>query len=298
MQKDDTIHLGAFSKMQPAVNFANYHEVSATTVWGPRTIPDFQFIYVVKGNPMLEMGDYQRELTTGDCIFLGPESPHLFSAGGQTPLSILSLHFDWNRDSPEPIHPVEGIRTCTSADLSKRINSYVIDLSGVGDVMIPHYVVIPELEGSLRQIVEEYQSERPEYEVALRGLLMHLLIAFLRSNIYGYDPSSATQKKIAPVLEAIRKKPEKAWTTIEMAALTGYHATYFAAIFKKVVGHSPKHYVVLERIRHAKMLLMQGNKIETISRQLGYTSVHYFCRNFKQMTGFTPSEYRRRNVEL
>ena len=28
-----------------------------------------------------------------------------------------------------------------------------------------------------------------------------------------------------------------------------------------------------------------------ISEQLGYTSIHYFSRQFKKVTGMTPSEY-------
>jgi AraC-like DNA-binding protein len=135
--------------------------------------------------------------------------------------------------------------------------------------------------------------------MALRGMLIHLLTEILRNNMYGYDLASSERRKITPALEAIRKQPDKVWTTLELAEMTGFHPTYFASLFRKIVGHPPKHYIVLERIRHAKMLLLrQEDKIETISRQLGYTSVHYFCRNFKQITGFTPSEFKRRNFEL
>ena len=46
------------------------------------------------------------------------------------------------------------------------------------------------------------------------------------------------------------------------------------------------------KINAAKQLI-RTNKMNftQISEQLGYTSIHYFSRQFKKVTGMTPSEY-------
>ena len=46
------------------------------------------------------------------------------------------------------------------------------------------------------------------------------------------------------------------------------------------------------KIETAKTMLREGDgNITQIADRLGYASVHYFSRYFKQATGMTPSEY-------
>jgi YesN/AraC family two-component response regulator len=52
------------------------------------------------------------------------------------------------------------------------------------------------------------------------------------------------------------------------------------------------------RIEHAKKLLAQGTqKMEMLGSQCGYQSVTGFWVAFKQATGFSPREYRKRLQE-
>jgi hypothetical protein len=41
--------LGPMGLLLPAVNYANIQNVTAGMVYGPRTIPDYQLVYVVSG---------------------------------------------------------------------------------------------------------------------------------------------------------------------------------------------------------------------------------------------------------
>jgi YesN/AraC family two-component response regulator len=48
----------------------------------------------------------------------------------------------------------------------------------------------------------------------------------------------------------------------------------------------------IQRTRKAKCYLPSGEKIELIAARLGYASIHYFSRNFKEYTGLTPTEFK------
>ncbi len=63
-------------------------------------------------------------------------------------------------------------------------------------------------------------------------------------------------------------------------------------LFRSRIGHGIScHYQQL-KIDRAKMLIREKQyNFTEISQQLGYSSVHYFSRHFKQITGMTPSEY-------
>ena len=46
------------------------------------------------------------------------------------------------------------------------------------------------------------------------------------------------------------------------------------------------------KVEYAKELIREKNQNFTqISEYLGYSSIHYFSRQFKKITGMTPSEY-------
>ena len=48
------------------------------------------------------------------------------------------------------------------------------------------------------------------------------------------------------------------------------------------------------KVEQAKILIREGNyNFTEISELLGYSSIHYFSRHFKQATGFSPTDYAR-----
>lgn len=63
-------------------------------------------------------------------------------------------------------------------------------------------------------------------------------------------------------------------------------------IFKDCCGLGIIEYFSLMKINAAKeMIRMNRMNFTQISEQLGYSSIHYFSRQFKKVTGMTPSEY-------
>lgn len=63
-------------------------------------------------------------------------------------------------------------------------------------------------------------------------------------------------------------------------------------IFKEQCNLGIIEYFSLMKINASKeMIRLQRMNFTQISEQLGYTSIHYFSRQFKKITGMTPSEY-------
>lgn len=68
---------------------------------------------------------------------------------------------------------------------------------------------------------------------------------------------------------------------------------YLSVLFKSETGQNLSDYVTQCRMEKAKSLLKQTQlKIQDISRLTGYPNAKYFMSVFKQMVGFTPTEYR------
>ncbi len=74
-----------------------------------------------------------------------------------------------------------------------------------------------------------------------------------------------------------------------------FHLSYerFRKRFTAEVGVSPVRYRLLRRIDLAKTLLAEHLPIKAIAERLGYCDLYFFSRQFKQVTGQTPAEFRR-----
>lgn len=147
------------------------------------------------------------------------------------------------------------------------------------------------------QIVNEFAKQEPGYTSVLKGLLLQLLTGVVRHQLQPPNFND-TYQKIAPAIQAIRGDIQKNWKVNELAKICGYHPTYLTEMFQTAMRCSPKHFMMLERIASAKNMLVEGSSVAFIAQHLGYNSVHYFCRTFKNMTDMTPTEFRRRYTAL
>ena len=89
-------------------------------------------------------------------------------------------------------------------------------------------------------------------------------------------------------MAAIKDNPAANWTTPRLAKLCGYHPNYFSQVFQAATVIHPQRYLMGARIQLAKSLLMSSKSVQEISGEAGYTSVSYFCTQFKLLTGMTP----------
>ena len=84
----------------------------------------------------------------------------------------------------------------------------------------------------------------------------------------------------------------------DIAAALDISQSYFYKIFKEYTGLSPYQYLTQIRLNHARTLLTTtAHQIKYISFVVGFDSVSHFIRHFKKLTGFTPAEYRKKQMK-
>ena len=80
----------------------------------------------------------------------------------------------------------------------------------------------------------------------------------------------------------------------DLADICRFSETHFRRQFLSIMGTSPHHFITAARINRACILLITTNSsILNIAGTVGMSSIASFNRNFKQLTGQSPSEYRR-----
>ena len=83
--------------------------------------------------------------------------------------------------------------------------------------------------------------------------------------------------------------------TAELAALVGYTEYYLTEKFKKETGQSVSSYIRYAKVERAKVLLESTElSVREIAEQLAFNTVNYFIQSFRETTGYTPAQYRKR----
>lgn len=83
------------------------------------------------------------------------------------------------------------------------------------------------------------------------------------------------------------------WTVERMAKRVNLSPSRFHALYKNIFGKSPVDDLIQARIQNAQNALLFSNlSVSEIAKELGYSNLPHFIRQFKAITGTTPTKYR------
>lgn len=87
---------------------------------------------------------------------------------------------------------------------------------------------------------------------------------------------------------------EEDFSVKKAASYVGMSGNYFISLYKEVTGQGFWDYVTSLRIRRAtELLVTTDDTIGNIARAIGYKNEYHFSRKFKEITGDSPSQYRK-----
>ena len=81
----------------------------------------------------------------------------------------------------------------------------------------------------------------------------------------------------------------------DLAALVGYTEYYLTDKFKNETGQSINSYIRFAKVERAKVLLISTETpIKAVAEALAFNTVNYFIKSFRDTTGYTPAQYRKK----
>ncbi|MDD3251150.1 MAG: response regulator [Lachnospiraceae bacterium] len=135
---------------------------------------------------------------------------------------------------------------------------------------------------------------KEEFLLLLKEVISHIQEAQLTTRLI-VDAATAdtTAKKILLYIQEHFTDPE---LTLAMVS-DHFHLSqsYVTRIIKQEKGNSFSELLTMLRLDKAVSMLAdpQDYKLVVIAEACGYSSQHYFCRVFKNSTGYTPMEYKK-----
>lgn len=138
---------------------------------------------------------------------------------------------------------------------------------------------------------------RPTSHGALTNLKFRELLIKLARSCESQSASANLKPSTVAQLRLVRSQVfsqlERGWTVGDMAALAYISPSRFHAVYRQLFGISPTDDLIRARIDTAKTRLTNSEEsVHALAEALGYRNVTHFCRQFKQLTGLTPSQFR------
>ena len=250
-----------------------------------------RFYYILEGKfEWVINGEYYTLYPTDLAIILPGQE--LYAQKGYLEIGSLywlNLHLDiQNTGSKNALHKWSSITSLEFISIKKNlfVNS------------VPVISRLKDAGSIFSQLRNELFNQEIGYVTQVNHLLDELLIIITRKltqqNISQRDFSQTFFK----LEETLRKDLSYHWTVDEMAALVGLGTTSFSDKVKSFTGFSPMNYLINIRISEAIKLLKKPNAHMTnIALETGFYSSQHFATTFKKLTGYTPSQFRKNNIQ-
>lgn len=141
-----------------------------------------------------------------------------------------------------------------------------------------------------KKLMELCCDNSPTKHTLIRNFLSLLVIELFSIK---ENELNSEEQDLAFILEYINRHIGETIALEELAERYGVSLSSFKSLFRKKVGMPPREYILREKIKIAKNLLITTTKnVTEIAMELGFDSGQYFATVFKRYTYQTPKEYR------
>ncbi|SHL85336.1 AraC family transcriptional regulator [Chryseobacterium polytrichastri] len=247
--------------------------------------PEIELVYVEASNGIRHVGKDISGFTESDLLLIGSNVPHLnFDYGIQTECKqlVLQMKETFLKDLILPIPEFENIK-----HLLER--SYLgLSFSGETKKMVVeklHFIRDKNSFESLIGFIEILQILANSTEVKELNSEDTRIKWFLNDKI-----------RMGTIYDYIDENYDKKPNVNEIAKIVSLSTPAFCRYFKKQTNMTFTDFVNNYRINQAKMFLLKDYSVTEVCFQVGFESLSYFNKLFKQHVGETPSAFKKKHL--
>lgn len=254
----------------------------------------WEFCFVDKGEVSVTAGDSSIVLKRGDIAFHKPNEFHTLKAFGGTTPNLVVVSFQC--ESPYMDFFQDKVLRADEAEKNLLAEIIIESKNCFTNRLDDPYSI---------KMVRRGTPDAALSEQIIRINLEHFLIHLFRR----YSNQLSTGKKITSVIpkstktksdselfsrvkEYMEQNLSEHITIEEICRQSLLGRSQLQKIFRDRCGLGVIEYFSMMKINAAKEMIRTNRlNFTQISEQLGYSSIHYFSRQFKKITNMTPSEY-------
>lgn len=251
---------------------------------------EIEFGYVLNGNMVIEYTGHKVNLSPGDGFFINSNELH-----AMRPL---------NDGSCETVNIVFSAEVIAGAPHSIYENKYVLPLMANREVAVVPLFQTEAWQKSLLSLLKkaflDYTGAGCGYELLTRNHLSSAwLLLFEKSGHPALADRRAHNIHMKKALTFIHKNYMQPVSLKDIAQSANMSARSCCRYFQKQLGMTPFAYLLEYRIKIAAELLLNTDKpVTEICFETGFHDASYFTKTFRELTGYTPTSFRRNKSGL
>jgi AraC-like DNA-binding protein len=222
--------------------------------------------YIIKGGAKYTINGTDYDVSAGDLLYLPAGSVRAGFTYPDRLMHCFSVNFDL-----------------------KKIGG---DTAPLSLPTVSHIGCKNELIGFFHELVHIWLDQDRGYKIKSGGVFLLILSQILEYAVFNADSSGGDYRIKKIVRYIIRHYFEKI-TVKKMADMAGLDTAYFGQLFKHETGETMSQYLKKTRIKNAENMLRSGEYINigAVAEQCGYPDIYHFSKQFKAVTGISPSKY-------
>lgn len=247
--------------------------------------PQYELIYISKSSGIRFVGDNVSQFGPGELVLVGPYLPHLwrndasYYENEDKEVATIVIKFTKDFVGAELFNRMEFLQVNTmlekakfglsfNPEVGKRMNDLLMNFI---DLSAPKQII------TLLDILHDLSLEEGE--------------VLSSSDMRQYTQDNA--QRIDKVLKYISNNYASDITLNDISDVASMRTTSFCRFFKQITSQSFVQYLAEVRIQNAKRLLAQEDyTINEVCDYVGFQTISNFNKQFKRITGMTPSQFR------
>ncbi len=256
----------------------------AGATFGPRTMRDFELVWIIEGNVVYHADDQTVACPPGSITLSRPGMRQAFTWDAHQPTRHAYVHFEveaWPASWPAPRQwPL--VRAMPEGDVVRPLMRYVLSWC--------------------KRLALE-QDAAAKGQAGGQWAMAALLEAYVHGPLtqtFEHEPDhpEPVQRVWRYVRQTLDEDPATPLKLADLAAAAAVTPEHLCRLFARSVNMGPMEMVQFMRLDRAVTLLAHSNlSVQQIADRCGFVSPNHFSRRFKQAYGHSPSEVRRRVAE-
>ncbi len=146
----------------------------------------------------------------------------------------------------------------------------------------------------VESLEKELEKQEPGFRLMARSTFAQLVCYLSRCYGQSREESSRALLRIGKAISHIEENINQDIDLDALAKIAHMSRRNFTRAFRNAMGRSPIEHLIHLRVAHAMDLLDHSElNITEAGFQSGFTDSNYFSRQFRKVTGISPTEYRK-----
>lgn len=247
------------------------------STFGPRTLKDYEFLWMAEGHSWAEWNGKRYDLPPGSFSLIKPGTRDYYEWDPKVKTQGVYVHFYFKHGGAEL--PPEDSWPATR-------------VLPEGDILRP----------LMRQVLWLLDRRTPERMELVQGAMRQMLGAYVLGDVQtGGEVARTFPAAVVAALRLVseRLNARKPTPTVgELARAAHLSEGHLGRLFRTSLGYGPAEAARLVRLDQSASLLATSNlPAKEISRLTGFANPFHFSRCFREAFGISPRAYRKKYLE-